>query len=35
MKQISEDLKTFLNKQMENNAKNITEKNNRKNEYQI
>ena len=33
MKQISEDLKSFLAKEMENNAKKIEGKNNRKNEY--
>ena len=33
MKQISEDLKIFLTKEMENNAKKIKEKNNRKNGY--
>ena len=32
MKQISEDRKSFLTKDMENNAKKI-QKNNRKNEY--
>ena len=35
MKQISEDLKIFLTKEMENNAKKIKEKNNRKNGYSI